>query len=196
MIGRLTGRLLEKQPTRVILDVQGVGYDVAIPVSTYQALSGAKEQVTLLTYLYVREDLLQLYGFRTAEEKELFLKLIAVSGVGPKVAIGILSSATPSEFRNSIVSNDIARLKALPGIGKKTAERLILELKDKLGGPSGDNAAMPSLTVQTSASEEAKLALLSLGYNRVAVEKIMGRLTGAQPDANVETLIREALQRL
>ncbi|RME00903.1 MAG: Holliday junction branch migration protein RuvA, partial [Calditrichaeota bacterium] len=125
MIGFLRGTIIERQPTRLLIDVHGVGYDVHIPLSTYEQIKAGDTQVSLQTYLHVREDVLQLYGFATLAEKKLFLQLIAVSGIGPKVALGILSGCTVDEFYQAVHRGEIARLKALPGIGRKTAERLI-----------------------------------------------------------------------
>ena len=195
MIGLLRGQILDCQPTRVILDVQGVGYEVFIPISTYDKISKAAEAVTLFTHLNVREDALQLYGFVTIGEKSLFQKLIAVSGIGPKVALGILSSAPAEEFMRHVRNGDVSRLKALPGIGKKTAERLILELKDKFGGELAAVHSTAASAIQSDAIDEAMMALLSLGYSRANVEKTLQKVadSGAQ---DVESLVKAAFRHL
>ncbi len=195
MIGYLRGRIVDRQPTRIILDVQGVGYEVFIPVSTYDRLQQGDEPVSVLTYLHVREDVLQLYGFASAEEKSLFLKLISVSGIGPRVALGILSSSTVDEFSEHIATANLARLKALPGIGKKTAERLVIELKDKLS-PAGSSGSVTQMVQSTDSAEDAIAALVSLGYSRQNIEKVITKILrdGGAPD--VESLIKVALRQL
>ncbi len=195
MIGYLRGRIVERQPTRIILDVQGVGYEVFIPVSTYDRLQQGDEPVSVLTYLHVREDVLQLYGFASAEEKSLFLKLISVSGIGPRVALGILSSSTVDEFSEHIATANLTRLKALPGIGKKTAERLVIELKDKLS-PAGSSGSVTQMVHRTDSAEDAIAALVSLGYSRQNIEKVITKILqdGGAPD--VESLIKVALRQL
>ncbi len=195
MIGFLRGKIVERQPTQVLMDVQGVGYEVIIPVSTYEKIQNEDGEVTLMTYLHVREDAMQLFGFHTAEERALFLKLIQVNGVGPKVAIGVLSGCSVDEFKRSVREGDIARLKALPGIGKKTAERIVLELKDKVDAVAGEAPAAgedrPDRTV-----EEAVLALVSLGYTKGQAEKIIQQLLREGAERSVEELIRLALQKM
>ena len=194
MIGFLRGKIVERQPTQVLMDVQGVGYEVIIPVSTYERIQNQDGEVTLMTYLHVREDAMQLFGFHTAEEKALFLKLIQVNGVGPKVAIGVLSGCSVDELKRSVREGDVARLKALPGIGKKTAERIVLELKDKLDG----GTAAPVIGEQTNGRivEEAVLALVSLGYQKGQAEKIIQQLVREGAERSVEELIRLALQKM
>ncbi|MDQ7063807.1 MAG: Holliday junction branch migration protein RuvA [candidate division KSB1 bacterium] len=195
MIGFLRGKIVERQPTQVLMDVQGVGYEVIIPVSTYEKIQNEDGDITLMTYLHVREDAMQLFGFHTAEEKALFLKLIQVNGVGPKVAIGVLSGCSVDEFKRSVREGDIARLKTLPGIGKKTAERIVLELKDKVDAVAGAAPAVgedrPDRTV-----EEALLALVSLGYSKGQAEKIIQQLLREGAERSVEELIRLALQKM
>ncbi len=195
MIGYLRGRIVERQPTRIILDVQGVGYEVFIPVSTYDRLQQGDEPVSVLTYLHVREDVLQLYGFASAEEKSLFLKLISVSGIGPRVALGILSSSTVDEFSEHIATANLARLKALPGIGKKTAERLVIELKDKLS-PAGSSGSVTQMVRRTDSAEDAIAALVSLGYSRQNIEKVITKILQDGGALDVESLIKVALRQL
>lgn len=194
MIGLLRGHIVKRQPTRLILDVQGVGYEVAVPISTYEALGEAGGEVSLHTHLHVREDALQLYGFASEAEKALFLTLIAISGIGPKVALGILSSCRVDEFTRLIRNGDVGRLKALPGIGKKTAERLVLELRDRLGAGAGGVAEMPP--AQADSFEQAELALVSLGYNRANVQKVLAALLQNGASADVEALIKQALRQM
>ncbi len=195
MIGFLRGRIIERQPTRIILDVQGVGYEVFIPVSTYDRLQPGEEPVSVLTYLHVREDILQLYGFASPEEKSLFLKLISVSGIGPRVALGILSSSTVDEFCEHIATANLARLKALPGIGKKTAERLVIELKDKLA-PVAGSGSVTQVMPKTDSAEDAVAALVSLGYSRQNVELVISKILRDGGAADVESLIKVALRQL
>lgn len=195
MIGSLRGKLIEKQPTSALLDVHGVGYEVFIPVSTSEKLPAAESVVTLYTYLHVREDVLQLYGFATQEEKKMFINLIGVSGIGPKVALGILSGLPVREIYGSIRDGDISRLTRLPGVGKKTAERLLLELRDKVSLPGGEMAGAAG-TGGSRAWQEAVLALTSLGYARSAVEKALQGILAETETTDVEMLIKLALRRL
>ncbi len=195
MIAALRGKLIERQPTRILIDVQGVGYEVAIPLSTFDRLQADGEEISLLTYLHVREDALQLYGFATEAEKELFLKLIGVSGIGPRVALGVLSGCRVEEFHHLIRHGDIQRLTSLPGIGRKTAERLVLELKDKLEAPIAEEPR-GTMVPPGSEKEEAILALTSLGYTRSQAEQAVMKLTADGEAKDVETLIRLALQQL
>lgn len=196
MIAQLQGRLLHKSPTRAVVEVNGVGYELHIPLSTYEKLGGAGESSTLLTYLHVREDVLQLYGFSTNDEKTLFQHLIAVSGIGPRLAQSILSGCSVATFCSYIRNNEIASLTSIPGIGKKTAERLIIELRDRLKNlalaPAETAAAAPPLPV----IEEAVLALVSLGYVRASAEKALRRAQQEEGELPVEELIKRALRNL
>lgn len=193
MIAHLRGTLLEKQPTRAVVEVGGIGLEVLVPLPTAQALGEPGSTVSLHTVLVVREDSLTLYGFRTVGERALFLKLTGVSGIGPKTALGALSGPPVPELVAAIREGDLAVLTRLPGIGKKTAERLSLELKDALLELEG-KAAVPR---GAGARADAVAALVSLGYARAgasaAVEEA-GRELGT--DAPVETLVRRALTRL
>jgi holliday junction DNA helicase RuvA len=193
MISRLRGRLLERHPTRLTVDVGGVGYEVLVPVPTSQSAGEPGSEISLHTVLVVREDSLTLYGFRHPEERTLFLKLIGVSGVGPKTALGALSGPSVEELAAAIRDGNLAVLTRLPGIGKKTAERLSLELKDSLvemGGKGG--AVRPA-----GARADAAAALVSLGYARgaaaAAVEAAANDLGG---EPGTEALVRKALSRL
>lgn len=196
MIGQLSGRLLDKSPTRVLLDVNGVGYEVLIPLSTFEQLGSAGENVTLLTHLHVREDILQLYGFASHNEKQLFQLLLNVNGVGPKLAQGILSGCSVEMFCNYVKQGATAALTKIPGIGKKTAERLVLELRDRIekwdiareqiGAPKGPAAL----------SEEALLALISLGYPRNDAEKAIRQVLAEHENLPVEELLKHALRNM
>lgn len=196
MIASLTGILKIKSPTEVLLDVNGVGYAVSIPVSTFETLGETGSTVTLLTHLQVREDALQLYGFASETELVLFRLLLSVTGIGPKLAQGILSGMSAPDLKSSIVQGNAAALTAIPGIGRKTAERVILELRDKVN----KSEATSALSIQSSSKEnvrtQALLALTSLGYSRPVAEKA---LRSALADANgadlsLEDLIKSALK--
>jgi len=168
MIALLRGRLLSKHPNQAVLDVNGVGYDVTIPVPAFSELPGLGSEVTMHIYTHVREDALALYGFLHPEDKRLFERLLTVSGIGPKMAITILSGMAVHEMTRAIRGNDVSRLTKIPGIGRKTAERMVLELRDKLPEGTADVTAMPSLS---AVEEDVLSALLNLGYQRAAAEK-------------------------
>ncbi|HIE03884.1 MAG TPA: Holliday junction branch migration protein RuvA [Candidatus Latescibacteria bacterium] len=189
MIAYLSGKLAQKGPTHLVVDVGGVGYFVHIPLSSYDRVGEVGEQVQILTYLHVKEDGMELFGFATEEERELFRTLMSVSGVGPKLAQAVLSAMSPEEFRRAVVRNDLGRLTSVPGIGRKTAQRLVLELREKFGE---EVQVAPEVK---GASDEAFLALLSLGMRdseaRMALAKARGRLG---KEASIEELIREALK--
>jgi Holliday junction DNA helicase RuvA len=193
MLAYVRGKVMEKSPTRVVLDVNGVGYEIFVPVTTYERVPAVGQEVLLHTYLHVREDVMQLYGFCEPEEKEIFEKLISVSGVGPRLAQGILSKISADRLRQVIAGGDAALLAQIPGIGRKTAQRLVTELRDKVGGPQPVEEWIT--TADTSAAEEAVLALISLGYKRNEAYKMVRRaLNEAGKDADLETIIKKALQ--
>jgi Holliday junction DNA helicase RuvA len=196
MIAQLTGTLAEKSPTRILVDVNGVGYDVQIPVTTYEKLAGVGERIRLQTYLNVREDALQLFGFSTQKEKAMFLNLISVSGVGPKVAIGILSGSPVDELTRLIVSGDADALTRLPGVGRKTAQRLITELKEKLTLPGMQPETPPVFPMkeQEAKFEEAVMALVSLGYNKSQAQKSVYTILKNEPALPLDELLRKVLQ--
>ncbi len=196
MIAQLTGTLAEKSPTRILVDVNGVGYDVQIPVTTYEKLAGVGERIRLQTYLNVREDALQLFGFLTQKEKAMFLNLISVSGVGPKVALGILSGSPVDELTRLIVSGDADALTCLPGVGRKTAQRLITELKEKLTLPGIQPETPPTFPLkdQEAKFEEAVMALVSLGYNKNQAQKSIYSILKTEPALPLDELIRKVLQ--
>jgi len=190
MIAHLRGTLLQKQPTRLVLDVGGVGYEVLVPLTTSQAAGEVGEAVALHTVLVVREDSQTLYGFSEPQERALFLKLVGVSGIGPKIALGALSGLPPGDLVAAIRDQNVALLTRLPGIGKKTAERMALELKDSL---SGFGAAPPAAGDRVSA--DAVAALISLGYSVGAAAEAV-RKAVPQNGGSVEDLVRAALARL
>ncbi|MCX7672810.1 MAG: Holliday junction branch migration protein RuvA [Thiobacillaceae bacterium] len=191
MIGRLTGTLLEKHPPQVLIDVQGVGYEVDVPMSTFCNLPGTGQQVSLLTHLVVREDAQQLYGFLTARERDAFRLLIRISGVGPKLALAVLSGLSVDELAQAVARQDGSRLTRIPGVGKKTAERLLLELKGRLADalPAAPGAAPASSGVQAEVLE----ALLALGYTEREAAPAVGQLP---PGLSLEEAIRQALRLL
>jgi len=199
MIDCLRGKVKTKFPTYVTLEVQGVGYGVYIPISTYNFLPGVNEEVTLYTFLYVREDCLHLYGFYSNEEKELFEMLISTSGVGPRTALGMLSALSVSRIKEAINEEDISQLMTIPGVGKKTAQRLIIELKEKIGVAL---AAKETIKIARAPGEielmnDAISALVSLGCKRVAAAKVVReRYIAAEQALTLEELIKEALKYL
>lgn len=202
MIGYVKGIVTHLFTDYCFVDVQGIGYRVFIPNSTRQKLATG-QPATLFTYLNVREDALTLHGFHTQEEYELFLSLISVSGIGPKVAAGVLSAITPQNFRAAISTNNSVMLTKLPGIGKKTAERIILELKDKIGGSAEFAAGVPGhpspdLSLQGDILQEAMQALTALGYNPAeitpVIKKVYEREGKAHTELSLEQLIRLILK--
>ncbi len=195
MIALLRGRLLEKQPGRVIVDVQGVGYDVAIPLSTFYPLPEPGAEVSLRIHTHVREDALALFGFGTSLELQVFERLIAVSGIGPKLALAVLSGIEPQELVSAVQRGDIARLTAIPGVGKKTAERIGLELKDRLSlAIAGTGAA--GLPPGAGVRDDLVSALLNLGYHRPLVERAVDAALSGGGEASFERSLKRALQEL
>lgn len=205
MIAHLSGTLLSKQATSAIIDVGGVGYDVAIPLSTFYELGEIGEPVQLRVYTHVREDALQLYGFKTARERELFLQLISVNGVGPSLAIKLLSGMNADEMIASIRTNNLVRLVAIPGVGRKTAERLVVDLRDKIAALSSPaleeefaaKAAVEGAPTTTEAMrDDAMSALANLGYQRSAVEKAVKNAIDEGGELSVEVILRRSLRSL
>src|SRR5256885_4907453 len=191
MIAHLRGRLLAKHPNQAIVETGGVGYDVTISVPTFSDLPVVGGEVTLHIHTHVREDLIALYGFLRSAEKRLFERLITVSGIGPKLAITILSGMAADEMVNAIRGNDVARLTRIPGIGKKTAERMVLELRDKL--PT-EGAAESALVPAMSAVEEDVLsALMNLGYQRAAAERALASVEKNGKANSFEVMFRQTL---
>jgi len=191
MIAHLRGKLLAKHPNQAVVEAAGVGYDVTISVPTFSDLPGVGGEVALHIHTHVREDTIALYGFLRSAEKALFEKLITVSGIGPKLAVTILSGMAADEMVSAIRGNDIARLTRIPGIGKKTAERMVLELRDKLSAEKpGEIAAAPTMS---AVEQDVLSALVNLGYQQAAAEKVLASVaTRGQFDA----MFREALAAL
>jgi holliday junction DNA helicase RuvA len=194
MIAHLRGTLLAKHPNQAIVETHGVGYDVAISVPTFTEMPSAGTQVELHIHTHVREDALALYGFLRLAEKQLFEKLLTVSGIGPKLAITILSGMAADEMVGAIRAGDVARLTRIPGIGKKTAERMVVELRDKLPAPVG--GAELSAAFASPAEEDVVSALVNLGYQRAAAEKALLAARSGKTAQTFDTLFREALAAL
>jgi len=199
MITSLQGRLVEAAPNVVTVEVHGVGYEVLIPLSSYDKLPSPGNEVRLLTHLAVREDAHLLYGFITVAERELFRLLInTVSGIGPKIAMNVLSGMSPSAFRGAVASADVKGLSRIPGVGKKTAERIVVELKDKVGTAAGWEAssARRALTPQDQKANDATLALIALDFKPAeAHEAVRAAQALLGDDATVESVVRAALKQ-
>jgi Holliday junction DNA helicase RuvA len=203
MIAHLSGTLLAKQATTVILDVGGVGYEVTIPLSTFYDLEEAGANIALRIYTHVREDALQLYGFKTARERELFQRLISVSGIGPKLGITMLSGMSADEIIASIRTNNLARLTSIPGVGRKTAERLVIELRDKIAALSSPALeeefgakAGASPSTEDAVRDDALSALLNLEYPKASAEKAITTAMQEGGELSVEIILRRALRLL
>jgi Holliday junction DNA helicase RuvA len=195
VIAHLSGELLEKQVQRLVVEVGGVGYEVLVPLSTFYAVGEIGQRVALRIYTRVTDDAIQLYGFQTALEQQLFERLIAVSGIGPKIALAALSGIEPRELVRSVRQGDVARLTRIPGIGKKTAERLVLELKDRL--PDGAGAEPSEPTAPGGAVKDDVLsALVNLGYQRSAIEKTVDKVAARLATDEFEPVLREVLKEL
>jgi Holliday junction DNA helicase RuvA len=193
VIGFLRGRLADRHPPHLVVDVGGVGYELEAPMSTFYGLPGVGAEVQLLTHLVVREDAHVLFGFATERERSLFRELIKVSGVGPRIALAILSGVTVDDFHRCVEAQDIARLVTVPGIGRKTAERLLIEMRDRLKslpGPSFVPGSSPA--VGSGAQAEAYAALVALGYKPVEVTRLLQKVDPAV--TTTEELIRHALR--
>lgn len=196
MIARLTGRLTNKQPNSIILDVNGVGYELMVPLSTFYELGEAGSVVSLNVHTHVREDALQLFGFATEIEKRLFQLLTGVSGIGPKLAITILSGLGTEDLIQAIRLGDLARLSGIPGIGRKTAERMVVELKDKVSTLSGEQPAPPAGVAQSGVGmrDDCISALVNLGYVKSAAEKAVGSVVKDNPEADFTTVLKLSLR--
>jgi Holliday junction DNA helicase RuvA len=198
VIAHLRGQILEKQPTRVVVDVAGVGYDVAVPLSTFYGLGEPGAEVALRVHTHVREDALALYGFATALELDLFDRLISISGIGPKLALAVLSGIEPPDLVGAIERGDLARLTAIPGVGKKTSERIVLELRDRLpraptAAVASGGAAPDGLVVR----DDLLSALMNLGYHRPLAEKAVdAALKTIGRDAGFELTLKQALREV
>jgi Holliday junction DNA helicase RuvA len=198
VIARLRGKLLEKQPNRIVVDVGGVGYDVAVPLSTFYGLGEPGSDVAVRVHTHVREDSLALYGFATVLELDLFQRLIGISGIGPKVGLAVLSGIEPIELVAAIERGDLARLTAIPGVGKKTSERIVLELKDRLPRAHVAAVAASEGAPEASAARDDLLsALTNLGYHRPLAERAVdAALKTLGRDAGFERTLKQALREL
>ena len=204
MIAHLSGTLLSKQATSVIVDVGGVGYEVSIPLSTFYELEDTGANVQLRIYTHVKEDALQLYGFKTARERELFINFISVSGIGPKLGIALLSGMSADELIASIKTNNLARLTLIPGVGRKTAERLIVDLREKMTAlaaaqieeQAGAKPSAVSASPEDNVRSDALSALLNLGYQRSSAEKAIDAALSEGGEMMVESVLRRGLRKL
>jgi len=196
MIARLAGILIQKQPPLMVIDIGGVGYEVEAPLSVFYDLPELGKPVVILTHLSIKDDAHTLYGFSSDSQRTLFRQLLKISGIGAKLALTILSGVTGDELSRYVADNDAASLTRLPGIGKKTAERIIIELRDKLDVLSGSGAASPQAgaPLPANASSEATHALISLGYKPQEVARMVRSV--AEPDLSAEDIIRRALQSM
>jgi len=194
MIAHLRGKLLAKHPNQAVVETGGVGYDVTISVPTFSDLPATGTEVALHIHTHVREDAIALYGFLRLAEKAVFEKLITVSGIGPTLAIKILSGMAADEMVGAIRGNDIARLTRIPGIGRKTAERMVLELRDKL--PEAVPTTAPAATAMNATEEDVLSALVNLGYQRAAAEKALAVATRNGKSGSFDILFRDALAAL
>lgn len=203
MIAHLSGTLHSKHPNLVIVDVSGVGYEVNIPLSTYYDLADPGQNVQLRIYTHVKEDALQLYGFKTVRERELFINFISVSGIGPRLGIALLSNMNADELIQSIKTNNLARLTSIPGIGRKTAERLVVDLREKMTQLSvdqvDDRPAKPEtieLSSEDSVRSEALSGLLNLGYQKASAEKAVDAALAEGGDITVESILKRSLRKI
>lgn len=191
MIGFLTGKIISAKPTEILLDVKGVGYKVQISISTFEKISD-KETVSLFIHTNVKEDSISLFGFYSEAEKEMFELLISISGVGPKSAISLLAGISTDDLKHAITTGNVVRITAVPGIGAKTAERLILELKNKVKDIKEEGAK----PLKASTQKEAVAALITLGYNLTTAEKAINKILSENSDCGLEELIKQSLQEL
>lgn len=189
MIAHLRGKLVQKDPARLVVDVNGVGYEVFVPLTTFTALPDTGSEVSIDIHTHIREDLIALYGFSTRRERHIFEKLMTISGIGPKLAVTILSGGSVEDLVAAVKRSDLARLTAIQGVGKKTAERIILELKDKL-------QEFPEAQAKSSVEIDVLSALENLGYNRVLGESALARAANGDGDSSFDVLFKRALQIL
>lgn len=200
MIAHIAGKLIQKQPNSVIVDVGGVGYELTVPLSTFYELGELGAEVALRAYTYVREDALQLFGFRTDLEKQLFLLLTSVSGVGPKLAITLLSGMSASDLIRALRDNNLARLTGIPGVGKKTAERLVVELRDKVTKLTVETASesvpIGAGFAGSAISDDVVSALVNLGYQKAVAEKAVAKVFKVNPAVTFEMALKLALGSL
>ena len=199
MISYLKGQLVRSLPTMIEMEVNGIGYSILIPLSTYDKLPSPPAPFKLLTHFHVREDAQVLYGFATDEERALFQLLINyVSGVGPKIALSVLSGISVTHFRAAVVNNDLQTLSRIKGLGKKTAEKMIVELRDKVGVSAAWEQASQDMALSPQAQivNDAVLALIALGYKQIEAYRAIKQIQDKEPEASVEVLVREALKNL
>jgi holliday junction DNA helicase RuvA len=203
MIAHLSGTLHSKHPNQVIVDVSGVGYEVNIPLSTYYDLADTGQNVQLRIYTHVKEDALQLYGFKTTRERELFINFISVSGIGPKLGIALLSNMDADQLIQAIKTNNLARLTSIPGVGRKTAERLVVDLREKMTqlsvGEVDDTPAKPEtieMSSEDSVRSEALSGLLNLGYQKASAEKAIDAALAEGGDVTVESILKRSLRKI
>jgi holliday junction DNA helicase RuvA len=196
VIAHLRGRLLEKQPNRIVLDVQGVGYDVSVPLSTFYGLGDAGAEIALRIHTHVREETLALYGFATRLEQDLFERLIGISGIGPKLALAVLSGIEPTDLIRAIEHTDVARLTSIPGVGKKTSERIVLELKDRLPKTPHTSSLAGAPPTPSALRDDVLSALMNLGYHRPLAEKAVDAVVKAAPTGDFERTLKHALREL
>ncbi|MCH7771368.1 MAG: Holliday junction branch migration protein RuvA [Bacteroidetes bacterium] len=191
MIGFLSGKIISLKPTKILLDVNGVGYVVFISINTFEEISN-KEIISLYIHTHVKEDSITLYGFHNESEKEIFELLISISGIGPKLALGVLSGIQTEDLKEAILNGDVSRMVAIPGIGKKTADRLILELRSKVG----ELRVEGERTVPHGVKQESVSALTTLGYNYATAEKVVRQILSSSPACTLEELIKNSLSEL
>jgi Holliday junction DNA helicase RuvA len=198
VIAHLRGRIFDKQPNRIVVDVNGIGYDVSVPLSTFYGLGEVGSDIALRVHTHVREDAFLLYGFATRVEQDLFERLISVSGIGPKVALAVLSGIEPLDLIRAIERGDLARLTAIPGVGKKTAERIVLELKDRLPRVELAAAAGAAATIEAPSTlrDDLLSALINLGYHRPLAEKAVDAAIARTPEGDFERTLKQALREL
>jgi Holliday junction DNA helicase RuvA len=196
VIAHLRGRILQKRPNRIVVDVQGVGYDVQVPLSTFYQLGEPPAEVALRVHTHVREETLALFGFATELELQIFERLISINGIGPKLAIGVLSGIEPADLVQAVRNADIGRLTAIPGIGKKTAECIGLELKDRLPVVAEGTSAAPLDVSEDRVRGDVLSALMNLGYHRPLAEKALDRVIKDEPSAAFEQMLKQALREL
>jgi Holliday junction DNA helicase RuvA len=195
MIDFIRGKLVEKNPAYIVVETNGVGFRLLICLSSFEALGEIGSEIQVLTYLHMREDSIQLFGFATQEERELFQLMISVSGIGPRLAQRILSGISINEFKRAIREQDLLTLVSAPSVGKKTAERLVLELREKIGYEMLGEMAVPQF-LASPLEEEATLALVSLGYSRSQVREAIQKALKKEPTIAIEELIRRVLRKL
>jgi len=194
VIAFLRGRIQDKQPNRIVVDVNGVGYDVAVPLSTFYGLGDPGSEITLRVHTHVREDALALYGFATLLEQELFERLIGVSGIGPKVALAVLSGIEPNDLIRAVRDSDLGRLTSIPGVGRKTAERMIVELRDRL--PRSEGPEAPATPGGGDLRADLLSALANLGYHRQSADKAVDAVLRRGEATSFEPALREVLRAL